>query len=153
MPENLGIFKKKFKSILQEAIQEHRAHHTCMRIRAYCRNTLIKRQHVRKDSQSAFWQACCCQFPAQETTALNNSPSFKSIFEEQALLNAQQKIKNKNKPTHYWKLSKHIFSFSCIKGFIRRSIDPPLGETRNVLVLISGSLFWKKTKTKTKHVA
>ena len=33
--------------------------------------------------------------------ALTNSPLFKSIFEERALLNAQQKIKNKNKPTHY----------------------------------------------------
>lgn len=40
-------------------------------------------------------------FPAQETIALTNSPSFKSIFEERALLNAQQKIKNKTKPTHY----------------------------------------------------
>lgn len=39
--------------------------------------------------------------PAQETTALNNSSSYKSFFEVRALLNAQQKkIKSKTKPTH-----------------------------------------------------
>lgn len=36
--------------------------------------------------------------PAQETTALTNSSSYKSFFEERALLNAQQK-KIKTKPT------------------------------------------------------
>lgn len=71
-------------------------------------------------------------FPAQETTALTNPPSFNSIFEERALLNAQQKIKNQTNPTHYEKQSKHISSFSWAKGFIRESIYFPLEETQNV---------------------